>query len=229
MRGGRCAVSERRRGATGVRSLGAPRASGRCEAARAARVRDPVSPAACGADDERRPRTATRSSARCSARSCRTSPAAARTWSCSTRTRARDARDRPPRRRGTTAAPDRGRGLRRQAVPVRDARDADRAERRLRQGSRLPGATLPVVGGKLGRTFVAATDEFVRVFMTTMAAVARRYGVYVVASNTQAPFKLTRNRGRGRRAPRSGDSGRRCGVRPDRWRCVRPDLPVGSA
>ena len=46
---------------------------------------------------------------------------------------------------------------------------------------------------QLGRGFVAATDTFVRVFMTTMAAEARRYGVYVVASNTQAPFALTRN------------------------------------
>ncbi|HEV3053561.1 MAG TPA: hypothetical protein VGX45_02825 [Solirubrobacteraceae bacterium] len=51
----------------------------------------------------------------------------------------------------------------------------------------------PSLGGELGRSFVAATDTFVRVFMATMATVARRYGVYVVASNTQAPFKLTRN------------------------------------
>jgi hypothetical protein len=46
---------------------------------------------------------------------------------------------------------------------------------------------------QLGRGFVAATDTFVRVFMTTMASEARRYGVYVVASSTQAPFALTRN------------------------------------
>jgi hypothetical protein len=46
----------------------------------------------------------------------------------------------------------------------------------------------------LGRAFVAATDQFVRVFMGTMAAEARRYGVYLVASNTQAPFRLTRDR-----------------------------------
>ncbi len=52
----------------------------------------------------------------------------------------------------------------------------------------------PKLSGQLGRSFVAATDEFVRVFMTTMANVARRYGVYVIASNTQARFKLTRNR-----------------------------------
>jgi hypothetical protein len=45
----------------------------------------------------------------------------------------------------------------------------------------------------LGRGFVAATDEFARVFMTTMATAARRYGVYVIASNTQAPFRLTRD------------------------------------
>jgi len=53
---------------------------------------------------------------------------------------------------------------------------------------RFPGLAL-----ELGRSFVAATDQFVRVFMTTMAAEALRYGVYVVASNTQAPFKLTRD------------------------------------
>ncbi|MGI8507342.1 MAG: hypothetical protein ACR2MK_11185 [Solirubrobacteraceae bacterium] len=48
---------------------------------------------------------------------------------------------------------------------------------------------------QLGRSFVAATDEFVRVFMTTMATEARRFGVYVIASNTQAPFRLTRSPG----------------------------------
>ncbi len=52
----------------------------------------------------------------------------------------------------------------------------------------------PSLSGQLGRAFVAATDEFVRAFMTTMAAEALRYGVYVVASNTQAPFRLTRDR-----------------------------------
>lgn len=49
----------------------------------------------------------------------------------------------------------------------------------------------PQLGQMLGRPFVAATDQFVRVFMGTMAAEARRWGVYVVASNTQAPFRLT--------------------------------------
>jgi hypothetical protein len=53
----------------------------------------------------------------------------------------------------------------------------------------------PRLRGALGRAFVAGTDEFVRVFMGTMAAEARRYGVYLVASNTQAPFRLTRDRG----------------------------------
>ena len=52
----------------------------------------------------------------------------------------------------------------------------------------------PALSGQLGRSFVAATDTFVRVFMTTMAQVARRYRVYVIASNTQAPFALTRDR-----------------------------------
>jgi hypothetical protein len=44
---------------------------------------------------------------------------------------------------------------------------------------------------QLGESFIAATDEFVRVFMTTMANEARRHGLYVIASNTQAPFRLT--------------------------------------
>jgi hypothetical protein len=52
----------------------------------------------------------------------------------------------------------------------------------------------PGLDGQLGRSFVAATDTFVRVFMGTMATEARRYGVYVIASNTQAPFRLTRDR-----------------------------------
>jgi hypothetical protein len=51
----------------------------------------------------------------------------------------------------------------------------------------------PALASQLGRPFVAATDQFVRVFMATMAADARRYHVYVVASNTQAPFRLTRD------------------------------------
>jgi hypothetical protein len=54
-------------------------------------------------------------------------------------------------------------------------------------------ARQPKVGTLLGRSFVAATDEFVRVFMTTMASEARRYGIYVVASNTQARFRVTRD------------------------------------
>jgi hypothetical protein len=49
----------------------------------------------------------------------------------------------------------------------------------------------PELATQLGRPFVAATDQFVRVFMGTMAALARRYHVYVIASNTQAPFRLT--------------------------------------
>jgi hypothetical protein len=52
----------------------------------------------------------------------------------------------------------------------------------------------PRLAGQLGRGFVAATDEFVRVFMTTMAREARRYGIYVIASNTQAPFRVSRDR-----------------------------------
>jgi hypothetical protein len=52
----------------------------------------------------------------------------------------------------------------------------------------------PQLHTELGRAFIAGTDEFVRVFMGTMAAQARRYGVYLVASNTQAPFRLTPDR-----------------------------------
>ncbi len=51
----------------------------------------------------------------------------------------------------------------------------------------------PPLAQQPGRGFIAATDTFVRVFMTTMASEARRYHLYVVASNTQAPFALTRN------------------------------------
>jgi hypothetical protein len=51
----------------------------------------------------------------------------------------------------------------------------------------------PQLAHQLGRGFVAATDTFVRVFMTTMATEARRYGIYIVASNTQAPFSVTRS------------------------------------
>ncbi|HEX8976032.1 MAG TPA: hypothetical protein VF781_05920 [Solirubrobacteraceae bacterium] len=51
---------------------------------------------------------------------------------------------------------------------------------------------LPALRSELGRTFVAATDEFVRVFMTTMARAARRYHLYVIASNTQARFRVSR-------------------------------------
>ena len=55
------------------------------------------------------------------------------------------------------------------------------------------GPAYPKLGSQLGRGFVAATDEFARVFMTTMATEARRYGLYVIASNTQAPFRVTRD------------------------------------
>ena len=51
----------------------------------------------------------------------------------------------------------------------------------------------PALAQQLGRGFVAATDTFVRVFMTTMAAEARRHHIYIIASSTQAPFALTRN------------------------------------
>lgn len=55
-------------------------------------------------------------------------------------------------------------------------------------------ARFPRLSSEGGQAFVAATDEFVRVFMTTMAQVARRYGVYVIASNSQAPFRVDHSR-----------------------------------
>lgn len=51
----------------------------------------------------------------------------------------------------------------------------------------------PRLSSQTDAAFIAATDQYVRVFMTTMADEAMRYGVYVIASNTQAPFRLTRN------------------------------------
>ncbi len=52
----------------------------------------------------------------------------------------------------------------------------------------------PGLHTELGQAFVAATDEFVRVFMATMASAARRYGIYVIAANTQAPFRVDHRR-----------------------------------
>lgn len=52
----------------------------------------------------------------------------------------------------------------------------------------------PRLSTELGQAFVAATDETVRVFMTTMARAARRYGIYVIASSTLAPFRVDAGR-----------------------------------
>ena len=46
----------------------------------------------------------------------------------------------------------------------------------------------------LGASFVAATDVFVRGFMQTFSQAARRHGIYLIASNTQAPFHLSHRR-----------------------------------
>ena len=51
----------------------------------------------------------------------------------------------------------------------------------------------PGLAGKLGRAFVAATDQFVRTFMVPMAREALAHHLYVVASNTQAPFAVSRD------------------------------------
>jgi hypothetical protein len=60
-----------------------------------------------------------------------------------------------------------------------------------RRALRYLEGRFPKLPTELGIAFIAGTDEFVRVFMRTMAMEARRYGVYLVASNTQAPFRLT--------------------------------------
>jgi hypothetical protein len=62
-----------------------------------------------------------------------------------------------------------------------------------RRALRYLEGRLPKLHTELGKAFVAGTDEFVRVFMSTMALEARRYGVYLIASNTQVPFRLTRD------------------------------------
>ncbi|HEY1523040.1 MAG TPA: hypothetical protein VGF70_08525 [Solirubrobacteraceae bacterium] len=49
----------------------------------------------------------------------------------------------------------------------------------------------PGLSKMLGRAFVAATDQFVRVFMGTMAHAALQYHVSLVASNSQPPFRQT--------------------------------------
>jgi hypothetical protein len=43
--------------------------------------------------------------------------------------------------------------------------------------------------GTLAAGFVGATDTFARGWMTDFAQLARRYGVYMIGSNTQAPFR----------------------------------------
>ncbi len=61
------------------------------------------------------------------------------------------------------------------------------------RASNYLNASFPGLSAKLDSSFIAGTDTFVRVFMTTMATEARRYGVYLVAGNVQARFRLTRN------------------------------------
>ena len=48
---------------------------------------------------------------------------------------------------------------------------------------------MPLIGG----TFVAATDTFARGWMQTFSDLAKRYGVYMVGSNNQAPFRESRD------------------------------------
>lgn len=45
--------------------------------------------------------------------------------------------------------------------------------------------------GPLSAAWVAATDTLVRGFMQTFSELARRYGIYILASNDQAPFRVS--------------------------------------
>ena len=63
------------------------------------------------------------------------------------------------------------------------ALDAGYAKQLAAYRARFPGL------GPISGVFVAATDTFVRAFMQTFSEMARRYGVYIVASNTQARFR----------------------------------------
>jgi glycerophosphoryl diester phosphodiesterase len=47
--------------------------------------------------------------------------------------------------------------------------------------------------GPVAQTFVAATDTFARGWMQTFSDMARRYHVYIAGSNTQAPFRESRD------------------------------------
>jgi glycerophosphoryl diester phosphodiesterase len=47
--------------------------------------------------------------------------------------------------------------------------------------------------GALEQGFVAPTDTFARGWMQTFSDMARRYGIYIVGSNTQAPFRESRD------------------------------------
>ncbi len=47
--------------------------------------------------------------------------------------------------------------------------------------------------GALAQSFVGPTDTFARGWMQTFSDMARRYGIYIVGSNTQAPFRESRD------------------------------------
>jgi glycerophosphoryl diester phosphodiesterase len=47
--------------------------------------------------------------------------------------------------------------------------------------------------GALEQSFVAPTDTFARGWMQAFSDMARRYGIYIVGSNTQAPFRESRD------------------------------------
>jgi glycerophosphoryl diester phosphodiesterase len=47
--------------------------------------------------------------------------------------------------------------------------------------------------GAVERSFVVPTDTFARGWMQTFSDMARRYGIYILGSNTQAPFRESRD------------------------------------
>lgn len=53
--------------------------------------------------------------------------------------------------------------------------------------ARFPGA------GPVATTFVTPTDTFGRGWMQVFSDMARRYGIYIIGSNTQAPFRESRD------------------------------------
>jgi hypothetical protein len=71
---------------------------------------------------------------------------------------------------------------------VRRVRRAARRRRRVPRESTAYQARFPAIDPISG-IFVATTDTFARGWMQTFSDIARRYGVYILGSNNQAPFR----------------------------------------